>query len=454
MVLKHSRMPRGCFFIGFLKAGKGIRLIDTFTQNLGDPMVNRMLWRFVSAIALMAVAANAKVCEEGVLYSGINTPGQMNRSVSTFPEAPEWVANWGDLGNMKAPYIRLSGMKNVKNDWIGAFEFKALPMKVDGGSLRLKVRSTQKVNLGVWLSSSNGSGGVVFNNVPANSTRSLEIPVEKLLGNGTHQVEKVWLGLFDVPAYQYTTLFIDDVAFSCLASVKASVAEEKSEEYVSTKTDPASPVREPYFVSTSVGPTSAAYSNEERAKMADSTKEMFVLDLLDHMQIRASLSVEESSPSVSRRQWYRNMYLVDRCRLRDSVIANGKAVFDEASAFAAAADFAVMPLLVADVDYAYRACQDTSCMTTKLMNARLMQAGLPSSFVRGSKLRLVYDPYFTVMQKRNLPSVEVCVSGKCEKMAPGGMADFEFESAGVQKISVTLSSEGKTQRQNLFVEVK
>lgn len=417
-------------------------------------MNSRMLRRFVSIVAVMAMAANAQVCEEGVLYSGINTPGQMNNTVSTFPEAPEWVANWGDMGEMKTPYIRLSGMKNVKDDWIGAFEFKALPMKVQGGMLRFKFRSTQNVKLGVWLSSTNGTGSVVFNNVSANTTRSLEIPVEKLLGSGIHQVEKVWFGLFDVPAYQYTTLFIDDVSFSCVGSASVSVTIGDSADYVATKTNPASPVREPYFLSSSVTPSSAAYSDEERLKLADSTNEKFVLDLLDHMQIQSSLNEEDRAPAESRRLWYRNMYLVDRCRLQDSVVANGKALFDEAVAFAAAGEYAFMPLLVADVDYAYRACVDTSCTATRLMNARLLQAGLPSSFVRGSRLKLVYDPYFTVMQKRNLPSVEVCVSGKCEKMVSGGMADFEFESAGVQKISVTLSSEGKTQRQNLFVEVK
>lgn len=417
-------------------------------------MNSRMLRRFVSVVAVMAMAANAQVCEEGVLYSGINTPGQMNNSVSTFPEAPEWVANWGDMGEMKTPYIRLSGMKNVKDDWIGAFEFKALPMKVQGGMLRFKFRSTQNVKLGVWLSSSNGTGSVVFNNVSANTTRSLEIPIEKLLGVGEHLVEKVWFGLFEVPAYQYTTLFIDDIAFSCVGSASVSVAAGDSADYVPTQTNPASPVREPYFLPSSVAPSSAAYSDEERLKLADSTNEKFVLDLLDHMQIQSSLNEEDRTPAESRRLWYRNMYLVDRSRLQDSVVANGKALFEEAVAFAAASEYAFMPLLVADFDYAYRECVDTSCTATRLMNARLLQAGLPSSFVRGSRLKLVYDPYFTVMQKRNLPSVEVCVAGKCEKMVSGDMADFEFESAGVQKISVMLSSEGKTQRQNLFVEVK
>lgn len=417
-------------------------------------MNNRVLRRFVSIVALMAMAANAQVCEEGVLYSGSNTPGRMNSTTSTFPEAPEWVANWGDMGEMKSPYIRLSGMKNVKGDWIGSFEFKALPLNVQGGKLRFKIRATQHVKLGTWLSSENRTGNVVFSDIPANTTRSLEIPVDQLLGAGLHQVEGVWFGLFDVAAYQYTTLFIDDVAFGCVVQASSPAVKEDTEQYVVTNTDPASPVREPYFLPSTVEPSSAAYSDEERVKLADSTNKKFVLDLLDHVQIQSSLNEMNLTPAESRRQWYRNMYLVDRCRLQDSVVANGKAIFEEASSFAAAGGYTFMPLLVADVDYAYRECKDTSCVTTNLVGARLLQAGLPSSFVRGSRLKLVYDPYFAVSQRQKLPSVDVCVAGKCEKMVSGSMAEFVFESAGVQKMTVTLSSEGKSQQQNIFVEVR
>lgn len=417
-------------------------------------MNNRVLRRFVPIVAFMAMVANAQVCEEGVLYNGTNTPGQMISSVSTFPEVPEWTANWGDMGAMKFPYIRLSGMKNTKGDWIGAFEFNALPKNVQGGALRLKVRATQNAKLGVWLSGEKGSGSVVFNNIPANTTQSLEIPVERLLGAGLQRVERVWIGLFDVPAYQYTTLFIDDVSFSCVTSAQTTPVGNTSSEYVPTKTDPASPVRTPYILSSSVAPASAAYSAAARLLLADSTSAKFVVSLLEHLQIQTSLKKANMAPAESRRQWYTNMYILDRNRLQDSVIANGKAVFDEANAFAAAGDYAFMPLLVADVDYAYRDCIDSACVVSKFSSAQLLQAGLPSSFVRGSKLKLVYDPYFTVMQNRSLPSVEVCVASKCEKLAAGGIAEFEFESAGAQKITVTLSSGGVTQKQNLSVEVK
>ena len=423
-------------------------------------MSNRMLRRIVPIAVFAAVAAYAQVCEEKVLYNGAGTSGQMENASRTFPEPPEWSTNWGEMGSMKPPYIRLSGMKNVKADWIGALAFSALPKDVQGGTLRLKVRATQRVKFGVWLSSTKGTGNVVFNDVPANTTRLLEIPVEKMLGSGKQKVEKVWIGLFGVPANQYTTLFVDDVSLTCTVkagkvfSVVASVPEDSGAGFAPTNTVAMSPVRNPLCLSSSVNPSSAAYSDVDRKRLLDSTTSLFVLNYKEHWQIRESLEQEECTPVESRRLWYRNLFFVDRNRLRDSVVANPKGVFDEAVAFAAANNYSFMPLLVADVEYAYRDCQDTLCATTQFTKSRLLQAGLPSSFVRGSKLKLVYDPYFAVTQRKMLPQVEICVSGKCSSLSVNKSIELELESAGVQKIVVKLTSGGISQRHNLYVEVK
>jgi hypothetical protein len=203
-----------------------------------------------------------------------------------------------------------------------------------------------------------------------------------------------------------------------------------------------------------VNPSSAAYSDVDRKRLLDSTTSLFVLNYKEHWQIRESLEQEECTPVESRRLWYRNLFFVDRNRLRDSVVANPKGVFDEAVAFAAANNYSFMPLLVADVEYAYRDCQDTLCATTQFTKSRLLQAGLPSSFVRGSKLKLVYDPYFAVTQRKTLPQVEICVSGKCSSLSVNKSIELELESAGVQKIVVKLTSGGISQRHNLYVEVK
>lgn len=423
-------------------------------------MSNRMLRRIVPIAVFAAVAAYAQVCEEKVLYSGAGTPGQMENASRTFPEPPEWSTNWGEMGAMKPPYIRLSGMKNVKGDWIGALAFTALPKDVQGGALRLKVRATQKVKFGVWLSGAKGTGNVVFNDISANVTRSLEIPVEKMLGSGRQRVEKVWIGLFGVPANQYTTLFVDDVSLTCtvkaetVSSVVDPVPANSGAGFAPTNTIAMSPVRKPLCLSSSVNPSSAAYSNADRKRLSDLTTSAFVLSDKEHRQIRESLEQEKCTPAESRRLWYRNMFFVDRNRLQDSAIANPKGVFDEAVAFAAANNYSFMPLLVADVEYVYPECQDTLCATTRLTKSRLLQAGLPSSFVRGSKLKLVYDPYFVVTQKKTLPQTEICVSGKCSSLSVNKSVELEFESAGVQKVVVKLTSGGNSQRHNLYVEVE
>ena len=296
-------------------------------------MSNRMLRRIVPIAVFAAVAAYAQVCEEKVLYSGAGTPGQMENASRTFPEPPEWSTNWGEMGAMKPPYIRLSGMKNVKGDWIGALAFTALPKDVQGGALRLKVRATQKVKFGVWLSGAKGTGNVVFNDISANVTRSLEIPVEKMLGSGRQRVEKVWIGLFGVPANQYTTLFVDDVSLTCtvkaetVSSVVDPVPANSGAGFAPTNTVAMSPVRKPLCLSSSVNPSSAAYSNADRKRLSDLTTSAFVLSDKEHRQIRESLEQEKCTPAESRRLWYRNMFFVDRNRLQDSAIANPKGVF-------------------------------------------------------------------------------------------------------------------------------
>ena len=88
------------------------------------------------------------------------------------------------------------------------------------------------------------------------------------------------------------------------------------------------------------------------------------------------------------------------------------------------------------------------------MNAHLLTAGLPTSFVRGSKIRLLLDPYFIATKQRELPSVSVCLSGQCSSLKLKGSLELEFPSAGLQKIVVKLKSGGRNVEQNLFVEVK
>ena len=102
----------------------------------------------------------------------------------------------------------------------------------------------------------------------------------------------------------------------------------------------------------------------------------------------------------------------------------------------------------------YKACADSVCGSTQNVNAHLLMAGLPTSFVRGSKINLVLDPYFIVTKQKDLPSVSVCVSGTCKALPVKGSLELEFPSSGLQTIIVKMKSNGRNIEQKLFVEVK
>ena len=401
---------------------------------------------------VLSLSGFAQVCNDVSLYKN-GEAGKMETTSMTFPEAPEWSANWGELEALAPPYIRWSGMKDKAGDWTGLLSFNKLPVTVQSGNVAFKVRATQKSKFGIWLVGAFGNSGVKFFNLDANKTYSLKVPVAELVGNSAKTIEKIGIGLFDVPAYQYTTLFVDDVSFTCAVSGNSSTAEPQNG-FPYSDLDPKSPRREGKFISTPAPMTSAAYSEEKRLKIADSTRADFVLSESEHYQIQKFPNRTDLTPQKSRDGWFDNMYFIDRNRLRDSVIANPKGLFYEANEAAAGTDNREMPLLIGNVDYAYRACNDSVCKSVQMLNARILQVGLPSASVRGSRLKIFYDPYFVCTNRSMFPKVEINAKNKWLTLEPKSEMLLEFESAGVQSVKVRLSEGGVTINQTLFVEVK
>ena len=427
-------------------------------------MKNRMCKGIALMGALFALNGFADECKDVVLYSNGNDNGQMVESGMTFPELPEWKTNWGNLDGMEPPYIRLSGMKNLQDDWKGLLSFQSLPQHVDGGVLRLKVHATQNASFGVWLVNSSGKSNVHYVGLTANRTQSLEIPLVNLGVTGAVDVMNVGVGLFHVPQYQYTTLFIDDVGFSCVKNSIGSSSSAMSSssfgangdslEYEFSNVESWSEKRDARYLPSLESNFTAAYSEQQRDSLLLRTNSDFVVDELEHLKIVNTVRATDVSPKKSRTSWYDNLYSVVRNRLRDNVVANPKQLYFEAEAIAATSDYTVIPLLVADLDYAYSACADSLCSSVQIVNAHLLEAGLPTSFVRGSKVSILLDPYFVVTKQRSLPSISVCVSGKCETLPMKERLDLEFPSVGKQKIVVKMNRGGQTVEQNLFVEVK
>ena len=415
-------------------------------------MKNRMSRCAALIGTVLSLSGFAQVCNDVSLYKN-GEAGKMETTSMTFPEAPEWSANWGELEALAPPYIRWSGMKDKAGDWTGLLSLNKLPVTVQSGNVAFKVRATQKSKFGIWLVGDFGNSGVKFFNLDANKTYSLKVPVAELVGNSAKTIEKIGIGLFDVPAYQYTTLFVDDVSFTCAVSGNSSTAEPQNG-FPYSDLDPKSPRREGKFISTPAPMTSAAYSEEKRLKIADSTRADFVLSESEHYQIQKFPNRTDLTPQKSRDGWFDNMYFIDRNRLRDSVIANPKGLFYEANEAAAGTDNREMPLLIGNVDYAYRACNDSVCKSVQMLNARILQVGLPSASVRGSRLKIFYDPYFVCTNRSTLPKVEINAKNKWQTLEPKSEMLLEFESAGVQSVKVRLSEGGVSINQTLFVEVK
>lgn len=412
--------------------------------------------------ALLSSTAFAGTCKNLVLYENGQSKGRMEESTRSFPEAPEWSANWGDFDGMKSPYIRLSGVRNYRGDWTGSLIFDALPVTVQGGSLKLKVRSTQAGNFGVWLSGPGGNGKISFHALEAGNTHALEIPVSSLMDGASVEVDKVGVGLFGVPANQYTTLFVDDIALTCVqdgASTSTSDTEdgETPEDlgaYDFVDVDPASPMREGLFEDVFERPVKSRYAADERAALKAATPASFVIPEESHLQILDFKDADSLSPQKSWRGWYNSMFLVERGSLADGVIPNSKRLFDEAVELAAMSDYTVLPLLVADMEYGVAYCGDSACAKQEIEDYRLILVGLSSPSVPSSKIRVVYDPYFSVAPDGKLPELELCTGGRCLSLSPKSEGVLEFDSAGLQTVQVKIHSENRTFEQKLFVEVK
>ena len=420
-------------------------------------MKNRMSRCAALIGTVLSLSSYAQVCQEFSLYKD-GEKGYMGTTRS-FREGPEWSANWGDLDGMAPPYIRFSGMKDNAGDWTGNLVFEKMPISVQNGYLKMKVRTSQNARMGVWLLGDFGVSQVYFKNLTANGTTLLKVALKDLVGVGKVTVNKIGLGLFDVGAYQYTSLFVDDISLSCALSDQQGEAESLLEQkadfqYVYSDVSPLVSKREGKFSRVKGGATSSAYVEGERQSLRNLSTEMFVLSEQEHKQIQHFMKTDFVSADSSCKGWYRNMFYIERNRLRDSVIANPKTLFYEAESFAAGSSNMAMPLLVGNVDYAYRVCSDTLCSSWNIKQGRLLQVGLPAAKVYGSKLRLFYDPYFVSSNRPNLPNVEVLAKNKWVTLNPKSELELELDGAGLQKIQMRLTEGGVSVKQTILVEVR
>jgi len=410
--------------------------------------------------ALFAVYGHSQSCNNVVLYDGTSqSSGKIESSSMTFPEYPEWTTNWGDFENMHSPYMRFSGQKNTTGDWKAAITFNRMPLNVNGGALKLKVRATQNAKFALWISGNSGTSQVYAKDLTANQTSALDVPLSQLIGNTNVQVEKIWIALQNVPTYQYTTLFIDDVELTCATDNSANISSEVSYASGNGLGNESSENTVPYtFIEGAPFPevpsSSMLNSEEERSALLQQTKNPSVISYQEHRQIMDFQSAKKLSAQKSRDGWYNSMVIIEYGRLRDSLFKNPKNIFLDAGNVAATYGLKKVPILIADLDYSYKVCNDTMCTGTTLKDQSLLLTGLPTPYVKGSKIQLVYDPYFVVSTRNSLPTLEVCIGTKCQSLKANSEINVEFESAGLQKITVKATSGTQSVTQTLFLEVK
>ena len=409
---------------------------------------------------LLSSAVHAETCKNLVLYDNGSSKGLMEESTRSFPEAPEWAANWGDFNNLKSPYIRLSGMRNYRSDWTGSLIFDALPVTVHGGSLKLKARSTQTGHLGVWLSGPGGNGKISFHSLEAGKTHVLDIPISTLMAESSVEVDKVGIGLFGVPANQHTTLFVDDISMTCVQEnhpVENPATADSSESYspyVFVDVNPASVERVGLFDDSFDRRVKSRYSASQKDSLKNKMSAMFLIPEESQMRILNFKEAKNMSARDSWRGWYNSLFLVEKGSIVEGAIPNSKRIFDEAGILAASHENTVLPLLVANIDYGVSYCIDSLCGKQEVEDYHLVLVGLSAPYVTSSKIRVVYDPYFTITPSGQLPVVELCSGSKCFELKPKSEGSLEFESAGIQEITVKIHSDNQIYEQKLFVEVK
>ena len=146
------------------------------------------------------------------------------------------------------------------------------------------------------------------------------------------------IGLFGVPAYQYTTLFVDNIKLSCVgngsgtqagahAGAGSSVTAESSgnADYFFREVNPASSVRN--FDAEALPDAKKALKEDTRREFSKRTARQFVLTEHEHQLVTKFQTAKNLSPEESRNGWYKSMFTVDRNRLKDSVIASPKNLF-------------------------------------------------------------------------------------------------------------------------------
>ncbi len=423
-------------------------------------MLNRVFICVWFTCIVLASSIHSAECKSISLYSSNNpSPGFLTNS--SFPENPEWQANWGKLGEMEPPYIRFSGQHNQTKNWKAVISFPQMPFYVSSGFLELKVRATQKVQIKIVLEQAENNGLAYTTSINANQTHKLEIPISSLLSKSSLIVKGVSIELIQIPANQYTTLFLDDISFSCTSTTPITNTVLKSSDtlFVFSETIAEKAARTP--LDTGAMPISYAlkkHSDSAQIVLRSLSENQIVMTENEHHILQAKVLEKPSSPKQSWKSWNECLYYINKNRLNDSLFANPKVLFREANNFSASYNYQVIPILVGLFNYDYYLCNqknsDSICIQKHLESSKIMVSGFSSSFIYGSKVEFILDPYFITTNQKTMPEIELFLHNQWVSLKIRSRITHSFDSLGLHSIPVKLYHGSDIIETTLLLEVR
>lgn len=423
-------------------------------------MLNRVFIRvWFTCIALVA-SIHAADCKSLSLYSSDNPSLGFLRS-STFPENPEWKANWGIMGDMKPPYIRFSGQQNQTKNWKTVVSFPQMPLYASDGFLELKIRTTQKAQIKMALEQEEWNSSSYSFFLEANQTQNLKVPVSSVTSNTSSLIEGISIELIQVPAYQYITLFINDISFSCTSTSSKVNTYLKDEDslFIFSETVIEKAVRIPLDTEAVTIPYALKnHSDSAQIVLRSKSTSQIVLTENEHLILQNFISQKAATPKQSWNNWNESLYYISKNRLSDSLFANPKAIFRQANDFSASYNYQAIPVLIGFFNYEFIHCEekrsDSTCIKDELKPSKIMIPGFGSSFIYSSKVDFILDPYFITTNQKSIPEIELFLQKEWVPLKVQSKITHTFDALGVHSIPVRLRYGSEVIETTLLLEVR
>lgn len=414
--------------------------------------------RVIQAMQIMALFFSVSLYanHNGVidLYPG---NGYSNTSLSTFPEVPEWNANWGNKGGLEPPYIRFSGQKNQDSDWETKLHFEKLPVVTEAGdSLSITVFVTE--NLDIELSLGENSQKVLVS-LQGGKAKEIKLPIEKFFNTLPQKISTLNVKLVNVPGWHYVTLLLGKISIQSKGNFSSpgeteTVLQVETEEFLLSKTEFSKPSR--IHLENLFNPpySRGGYSKEKRDSLKVFSSSKIFLEESDDLQFSALVENNTNANFIQK------LYLLSRNSIQDSVLANPRTLWRDGKQLAAANDYSLLPILAADIEYEAAECNslagDSTCANYGVVKKHFLGAAPITDYVYGSKIQIVLDPYFFLTNRKGeLPfELEISLAGKNYQLNGASVVDVEFPQLGFFEMIIRVRRAGKQTEWKYLVEVK